>query len=415
MNETVGNIYKKLYLIFFGLLAFSIPLYNRIAAMAIVLIVFTWIIEGNFKQKFERIKKYRFRRYLLSFSILYLIYLIGFFYSQNQYYALSDLQTNLSMLIFPLLFATIDGDVLKNEKVKILSFHILGCLVVTLLLLTRSFLNFLDSYSVNEFFYVNLTWYHHASYIAMFLVFAIGLLFYRFYTPDQKSNKKYQMLIILLIIYFSFFVLLLSSKAGIIGLLFVFLGHVGYLIFRKKYIGSIVMLLIYTFTLWGSITYLTVAGSRLSTARQAISSDDYDKNSNESTTERLLVYQSALSIIKENVLFGVGTGDANDELLKTYKANQYTVVLENRLNAHNQYLQTFIALGLIGFIVLIGMLFFPLYLAIKQRNILYALLLLLICFNLLAESMFERQAGVVFYAFFNGLFFFYMFTEKQFK
>ena len=173
------------------------------------------------------------------------------------------------------------------------------------------------------------------------------------------------------------------------------------------------MLIIYALTLWGSSTYLTVTSSRLSKAQQAISSNDLDKNSTESTTERLLIWQSAVSVIKENVLVGVGTGDTNDALLKTYKTNQYSGALESRLNAHNQYLQTFIAIGIIGFLALMSMLFIPLYTALKKRDILYLLLLLLICFNLLFESMFERQAGVVFYAFFNGLFFFYMFTEGK--
>ncbi len=413
MNKQLGNIYNKLYILFFGLLAFSIPLYDRFAAVAIILVMFTWLIEGKFIQKFQRIKENQYRRYILSFSIIYFIYLVGIFYSNNQYQALSNVQTKLSLLVFPLLFSTIDEGILKNQKVKIFFYFILGCFVTTIVLLVHSFYKYLESSSLDEFFYGNLSWYHHASYIAMFLVFAIGVLFYKFYNPVQKSNKKHLVINILLIIYFSFFVLLLSSKAGIISLLIIFLSHIVYLIFRKKYVRSISMLIIYALTLWGSSTYLTVTSSRLSKAQQAISSNDLDKNSTESTTERLLIWQSAVSVIKENILAGVGTGDTNDALLKTYKTNQYSGALESRLNAHNQYLQTFIAIGIIGFLVLMGMLFIPLYTAFKKRDILYLLLLLLICFNLLFESMFERQAGVVFYAFFNGLFFFYMFTEGK--
>ena len=247
----------------------------------------------------------------------------------------------------------------------------------------------------------------------MFLVFAIGILFYRVYSLPQNSIRKFRIINILFIIYFSIFVLLLSSKAGIISLLIVFLSHVGYLVYKKKYVASISILLIYTLTLWGTSEYFSVTTSRLSTAQQAISSDDQDKSSTESTAERILIWESALSIIKENILFGVGTGDADDALIKTYKTNQYSGVLESRLNAHNQYLQTFIAIGIIGFFVLIGILFIPLYKAINRRNILYVFLLSLVTFNLLFESMFERQAGVVFYAFFNGIFFFYMFADKQ--
>lgn len=412
MNKQLGNIYKKIYLLLFGLLAFSIPLYDRFAATAIVLIMFTWLIEGKFTEKFNRIKENKFRQYILFFSTIYLIYLAGAIYSEDQYYTYSDLQTMLSLLIFPLLFATIDERILTHQKNKILFYYIIGCAAITAVLLTRSFSNFLESASMDEFFYGKLSWYHHASYLAMFLVFAIGILFYQIYRTNQKQSKKYQILSILLIIYFSFFVLLLSSKAGILSLLTLFICHIAYLVYSKKYIISISILLIYALTLWGSSTFLSVTINRLTIAQQAIEQEDVDNNSTESTTERLLIYQSALSVIKENVLFGVGTGDANNALIQTYKNNGYTGAFNSKLNAHNQYLQTFIAIGLIGFLVLIAMLIIPFFQALKQRATLYLLLLFLISFNLLFESMFERQAGVVFYSFFNGLFFFYMYNEK---
>jgi len=412
MNKQLENIYKKIYLFLFGLLAFSISFYDRFAAIAIVLIMFTWLIEGKFKEKFRRVKENKFRQYILYFGAIYLIYLIGALYSKNQYYAYSDLQTMLSLVIFPLLFATIDEQILNQKKDKILFYYIIGCVVTTVVLLIHSFTNFLESASMDEFFYGKLSWYHHASYLAMFLVFAIGILFFQIYRTDQKQSKKYQTLSSLLIIYFSSFVMLLSSKAGIISLLIIFLCHIVYLTFSKKYIVSISMLLIYSLSLWGSTTFLSVSSKRLSVAQQAIESEDFDKSSTESTIERILIYRSALSIIKENVLFGVGTGDANNELLKFYKNSGYSGALDSKLNAHNQYLQTFIAIGLVGFLVLIAMLLIPFIQAIKQREALYVLLLFLISFNLLFESMFERQAGVVFYSFFNGFFFFYMNNKK---
>ncbi len=412
MNKQLENIYKKIYLFLFGLLAFSISFYDRFAAIAIVLIMFTWLIEGKFKEKFRCVKENKFRQYILYFGAIYLIYLIGALYSKNQYYAYSDLQTMLSLVIFPLLFATIDEQILNQKKDKILFYYIIGCVVTTVVLLIHSFTNFLESASMDEFFYGKLSWYHHASYLAMFLVFAIGILFFQIYRTDQKQSKKYQTLSSLLIIYFSSFVMLLSSKAGIISLLIIFLCHIVYLTFSKKYIVSISMLLIYSLSLWGSTTFLSVSSKRLSVAQQAIESEDFDKSSTESTIERILIYRSALSIIKENVLFGVGTGDANNELLKFYKNSGYSGALDSKLNAHNQYLQTFIAIGLVGFLVLIAMLLIPFIQAIKQREALYVLLLFLISFNLLFESMFERQAGVVFYSFFNGFFFFYMNNKK---
>lgn len=412
MNKHLGNIYNKLYLLLFGLLAFSIPLFDRIAAIAIVLIMFTWIIEGKFSQKFQRIKKDKFRRYILLFGLIYLFYLAGFFYSKNQYNGLLDLQTKLSLLIFPIIFSTLDYNVIKGKKGKIFYYFIIGCVVITAVLLGRSFINFLTSNSADEFFYSNLSWYHHASYLSMFLVFAVGIFLYQIHTKTIFKNKS-GLLFHTLIIYFSIFILMLSSKAGIISLLIIILSHIGVLLYKKQYLKGVAILVILSVAIWGMFSLFSVTSSRISDAHQALANETVKKGATDSTSERILIWQSAVSIIKENVLFGVGTGDADDALLKTYKTNQYSGALENRLNAHNQYLQTFIATGIIGFFVLIGVLFIPVYPALKRRNILYLLLLFLVTFNLLFESMFERQAGVVFYAFFNTLFFFYIFSENQ--
>ena len=412
MNKHLGNIYNKLYLLLFGLLAFSIPLFDRIAATAIVLIMFTWIIEGKFGQKFQRIKKDKFRRYILLFGLIYLFYLAGFFYSKNQFHALLDLQTKLSLLIFPIIFSTLDYNVINGKKGKMLYYYIIGCLVITIILLGRSFINFLTSNSAAEFFYSNLSWYHHASYLSMFLVFAVGIFLYQIHTKTIFKNKS-GLLFHTLIIYFSIFILMLSSKAGILSLVIIILSYVGVLLYKKQYLKGVAILVVLSVAIWGMFSLFSVTSSRISDAQQTISNETVEKGATDSTSERILIWQSAVSIIRENVLFGVGTGEADDALLITYKTNQYSGALENRLNAHNQYLQTFIATGIIGFFVLIGVLFIPVYPALKRRNILYLLLLFLVAFNLLFESMLERQAGVVFYTFFNGLFFFYMFSEKQ--
>ncbi|MEZ5198704.1 MAG: hypothetical protein R2764_20660 [Bacteroidales bacterium] len=60
------------------------------------------------------------------------------------------------------------------------------------------------------------------------------------------------------------------------------------------------------------------------------------------------------------------------------------------------------------FFFLLITLLFPFIMAIKKKHAIFLLFIMLFSFNLLFESMLERQAGVVFYAFFNGLLFYYM-------
>ena len=131
----------------------------------------------------------------------------------------------------------------------------------------------------------------------------------------------------------------------------------------------------------------------------------------ESTVARMLIWNSALELIAENPLWGVGTGDIKDELLEKYKEKDIKPAFEQKLNAHNQFLQTYLGLGLIGFLLLLGSLLIPAWFAFKKGQLLYLPFLLLILLHMSVESILEKQAGVVFYAFFNVLFFYLSFSK----
>jgi O-antigen ligase len=135
-----------------------------------------------------------------------------------------------------------------------------------------------------------------------------------------------------------------------------------------------------------------------------------DKNSEESTASRIAVWQAALEIISENFMTGTGTGDVKDALIKKYSEKGMSFAREMKLNAHNQFIQTFAAVGVIGFIILLSSFFFTTLYAWKRKKYFYLIFLLLAFVNFTTESMLETQAGVVFYAFFNSVL---LFTEEE--
>jgi hypothetical protein len=114
---------------------------------------------------------------------------------------------------------------------------------------------------------------------------------------------------------------------------------------------------------------------------------------------------TALGASNADYIGGTGTGSANDALMEHYQTHGMTVAFKEHLNSHNQYLQTFITLGIGGFIGLLVMLFFPLSHAISNRNLLYAGFIFIFALNIFVESMLETQAGNLFFAFFNALLF----------
>ncbi|HXB11537.1 MAG TPA: hypothetical protein VNZ45_06100, partial [Bacteroidia bacterium] len=76
---------------------------------------------------------------------------------------------------------------------------------------------------------------------------------------------------------------------------------------------------------------------------------------------------------------------------------------KERLNAHNEYLESAVELGIGGFFCLLACLLLPLYKSIKEHRFVYLMFLIIVILNFLTESMFETQGGTIFYGLFNSL------------
>ena len=118
---------------------------------------------------------------------------------------------------------------------------------------------------------------------------------------------------------------------------------------------------------------------------------------------RMAILTVGAKLFKESPIIGYGTGDIKDVLINGYKKENFIKGYDRKYNAHNQFLQFLLAFGLIGMIIFLIILIYPLLYAFFQKNYLYVYLILMLCFNFLFESMLETKAGVEFYAFFNSL------------
>ncbi|MEW6467492.1 MAG: O-antigen ligase family protein [Bacteroidota bacterium] len=135
--------------------------------------------------------------------------------------------------------------------------------------------------------------------------------------------------------------------------------------------------------------------------------------SGHSVTQRMEFWATALAIIKQDPLFGVGTGDPPGAFAQMYKTRNSPLKEKFRLRSHNQYLAIAVALGLPGLALFLFSLFYPAWKANAWRDYLYAVFFIIIVLSFLNEDTLESQAGVTFYAFFNSLFLFGRSREQQ--
>ena len=126
----------------------------------------------------------------------------------------------------------------------------------------------------------------------------------------------------------------------------------------------------------------------------------YTKNTFE---HRFLINYLSLSIVKDNLLFGVGTGDYQDILEKSYDEIHFKSGMGLKLNNHNQYLTEFLKTGIFGGICFIFLLFLLASRASLSNQYFVYFIGFFIVGSLL-ESYLSRQHGIVVFSFFLPLF-----------
>jgi len=389
------------------LLAFLLPVYNILVAIVIILIVLNWFAEGQFLTKFKRVLSDKRRAFLISFAALYLIYGVGLLYSKNFSEGIFGLQVKLSILVFPVIFATIDKDILSGKKIYHLFYaFILGCFLVSCGLLINAFTNFLQSSDLNQFYYTSLSAYLHTAYISMYLNLSVAIILFILITHWKTLRNIHKLILGLLFAFFYTLIILLSSKAGISTLILILISYIFFLIIKvRKYMVGFFSGVLAVVSFIVAFNLFPVPLERFYAAEKTLKRiDQLTSEDTESTAERIAIWRAASDLAMENFVAGVGIGDVKEQLCVMYQKKKIMQAYSLQLNAHNQYLQTFATTGVIGFIVMVLCLLVPLYYSIKNNHFIYFLFLMIIGFNFLFESMLCRQAGVVFYAYFNALF-----------
>ncbi len=129
-----------------------------------------------------------------------------------------------------------------------------------------------------------------------------------------------------------------------------------------------------------------------------------DDPNGHSLLQRIEYWKIARHLIQNNLLFGVGIGDVDDQF-KAYYTSQKTLLREeNQHRAHNQFFTTWITSGILGALAFLIWWIFPLMVVLKNNYFEWLSFIGICMSSFLTEDTLETQVGVVFVAFFFGLF-----------
>jgi len=218
----------------------------------------------------------------------------------------------------------------------------------------------------------------------VYIVVGLAFLYSECLFAESASVKKNILIVVCACCLFPF-LLLINSRTGSLGLVLLLVMCWTHLSFvRKKYRASFVMLL--SVVLIGCVSYITLPEKfkRLSATTEQVAHGD-------KSDVRFAIMERALTVVKENPVIGVGAGDIEDALTPFYGTR------EDVYRPHNQYLETWMATGVLGVLVLLLMMLVPMVNAVKRRRWLAVSIIIIFAVSILFESMLERQMGVSFF------------------
>ncbi len=128
-----------------------------------------------------------------------------------------------------------------------------------------------------------------------------------------------------------------------------------------------------------------------------------------SLVQRIELWKTSFQLIKENPVFGVGTGDVKKAFQDQFIQNN-SMLKDSGLRSHNQYLSITVALGFVGLAVFLFSLLYPATVLKMWSYSPYFYLFVIMSMSMLWEDTIESQVGVTTFAFFSSI---YLFTRKR--
>jgi len=342
---------------------------------------------------------------LIVLTIPYWLLWLSVMYSDNSTYAIKKLtETRLSLFLIPLSFFLLPPEyiaIIRNKlylfkKVFILCTVTFCCIYLVYLFFIPEPENPAFRFPSNFFFQYGIIsldlWDINPIYQAF--LNTISLIFLAEITIKMKIRYQFAMTLfpILLLV-----TCLLVGKTSLIFIAFftIWLIHTYIKNWKLKtaiYLLGIFLAIIFSKTPF--IKYELIELEHLFRGKNKVSNND-------SADLRGRILISSFQLLKESpVIYGLGIGDAQKELNKIYAKNEYLDLLSKNYNTHNQFIGTYLEMGIVGLFSIIFLFGFLFKICIKHKESFFTWLLFFCLFQMLTENVFERQLTVILYSFF---------------
>lgn len=392
---------EQIYFLFLIIFIITYPItYNSNSQILIAMSIFFFIdTKANLKYKFGLVKR---NKIVIVFILYFMIQLIGLTYTEDIKRGVNVITRLLPFLLLPTI---IISEKISNNKLKLL-LKIMTLWILLVMIYLCLYQIVIEERSLNtmvHFAFDKLGISQH--YVSIILVLSIMFCVHEIFLKEKIFFN------VIISVSLIFFLLLFSSRSSLVILLFSLV-----VFFLKEFKDKSISLKLTVITsVFAIVTLGFFSSSELQKKTNILlKSTDFDieiiktKNSitfaKNTIEQRVMINLASLNIIKENPFFGVGTGDYLNALQAEYVKLNFIAGIKERFNAHNQYFEDYIKVGILGFLSIIILMVIIVKESYKKKSYMFYCAFAIV-FMCLFESFFARHHGTVFTAFFIPLFY----------
>ncbi len=413
--KSLNNILEQKYLTFYSATASVIilPIYVHYLPPVMIFWGLAWFAENRFTFSGKMFIQNKAVILFILFLILYLWQISGLLLTDSLNSGFERIIKRLSFLLFPLVLFYPGERILSNIKLitRIFAIATLAYLIYCFgnalyesLSFTGGVVHFNPHPPIyeyeNYFFSYRLSEPAHPSYMAMFVVLSMVIALDAVFDISLKIIKRIFWTFCVLI--FVAMLYLLSSRAGFLAGSIALILFLFYELFNRlpKIVTIAIVMLLSV-----SMFFFARHNTRINYFLESVSGENFTEEVGKDI--RYTIWESTFSVIKENMILGVGTGDASNELKKEFTARGYVEGFYDNMNAHNQFLEIFLENGIIGLMIFITLFGFMIYFSLIQRNLVSGLFILTMLIFFTFETILNRLAGITFFTLFSFLLYYY--------
>ncbi len=340
---------------------------------------------------------------LLGSSFLFFLVAMPFAPAEFARAAKKAVEHRVALLFMPVLFAVMAPQ-LRQVILKQLMYFVYGCLMVCAIANVNFIHHFLTdasagglthmSYRASMHFFLDI----HPTYLSVYLCISICIMLLA-----SKPDMRMHPVLLNVLLYIAFlFLLALGAKTPIAAMLLI-LVHFAWTHRNelRKYAILFVGLIATAVVAWAFIPFV---GQRMSEMTQLFSSKDQAGVADNSVTARKAIWNMDVDLVQQNWLTGVGPGRICAVMQAKSQENALPIIYED---PHNEYVYQWLCFGIAGVLILCVTLLLHLWQAIRVNDRLYLYLLVIFCATFFTESVLSLQRGIMLYAIFTALLFFW--------